>query len=273
MEPDDEDAAVADTPACGRRHRRPPKTRLLQENGEDGVVTWGRGPRQGARPVKSAAAGGASCSSKLDTGRAGARQNAQATDGCTTAATATATAQRQLPSMRIRRDLAARLWRLLGKRSGEGTTAGSQRRRARWFTLQRMASSMEATVEATATAPAGVREVCGPASAFPLRPGSRANDVAARTGARCPQTEVLFESTPLFAKLYSWYWPSSEKAAYEAEKNMLSLVQTPVQQQCGHARQTCAVQPPGWLTRRASLALVRTRPPGWSALAPTSSTR
>jgi len=87
----------------------------------------------------------------------------------TATATATATVQRQLSSMRIRRDLAARLWRLLGKRSGEGTTAGSQRRRARWFTLQRMASSMEATVEATATAPAGVREVCEPASAFSLR--------------------------------------------------------------------------------------------------------
>ena len=44
------------------------------------------------------------------------------------------------------------------------------------------------------------------------------------------QTEMLFETTPLMAKLYGWYWPTSEQAAYTAERAMLALVQSDVKQ-------------------------------------------
>ena len=44
---------------------------------------------------------------------------------------------------------------------------------------------------------------------------------------------MLFESTSLFAKLYGWYWPTSEKAAYEAEQLMLAHVDTDVRQRYG----------------------------------------
>ena len=41
---------------------------------------------------------------------------------------------------------------------------------------------------------------------------------------------MLFETTPLMAKLYGWYWPTSEQAAYTAERAMLALVQSDVKQ-------------------------------------------
>jgi hypothetical protein len=59
--------------------------------------------------------------------------------------------------------------------------------------------------------------------------------VALLTRAAVHQTELLFETTPVVARLYGWYWPTSERDAYQAEQGMLSMVRTAVTQRYAHS--------------------------------------
>lgn len=43
--------------------------------------------------------------------------------------------------------------------------------------------------------------------------------------------ELLYESTPFFSRMFGWYWPTSEKIAYEAEGHLLSSVRAPLTRQ------------------------------------------
>ena len=42
------------------------------------------------------------------------------------------------------------------------------------------------------------------------------------------EAELLYESTPLMARMFGWLWPTSERAAFEAEGRLLSRVTAPI---------------------------------------------